>query len=80
MREFYQVYQAHAPSGGVSAVDGTEYATIEEARGAAEALTSGVDVFDLYDVAGQQMAYPAYWAQGVRVTREEDGVRYVEWI
>lgn len=80
MNEFYQVYQAHSPSGGVGAVDDMEYETLEEARGVAEALMSGVDVFDLYDVNGQQMAYPAYWAQGIRVLREEDGMRTIEFI
>lgn len=75
MSKFYQVYQAHSPSGGISAVDDTRYATLEEARGAAEALASGVSEFRTYVVGNKEYTFPAFWAQSMR---EHKGVIVLE--
>lgn len=66
MTKLYQVYQCHAPSGGISPVDDTTYETIEEARGAAEAMASEVSEFRVYQVGNQECKFPAFWAQAVR--------------
>ncbi|MHA2063096.1 MAG: hypothetical protein ACXABY_01825 [Candidatus Thorarchaeota archaeon] len=72
---FYQVYQSHSPSGGISPVDNTRYDTLEEARGAAEALMSEVSEFTLYNVGGQEITFPSYWPQPMS---EKDGLTFIE--
>lgn len=76
MSKYYQVCQCHSPSGGMSLVDETKYATLEEARGAAQALLSQVGKFQLYNVDGKSYAYPHYWAQGFNETI--NGVTHLE--
>jgi len=75
MTKFYQVYQCHSPSGGISAVDETRYSTSAEASGVAEAMTGEVSEFVTFDVGGSKYQYPAYWAQGMR---EEKGTLFME--
>ena len=61
----YQVFQCHAPSGGVTPVDPMMYDTLEEARGAAEALMLGVSEFNYYNVHGTECVYPQFWPQPI---------------
>jgi hypothetical protein len=79
---FYQVYQCHSPSGGMSAVDETRYATVEEARAVAEAMKGEVSDPVIYDLnmfgcKVSRVAYPTYWAQALR---DEGNFIYLEFM
>tara|TARA_R110002094_G_scaffold214658_1_gene185188 strand:- start:8128 stop:8367 length:240 start_codon:yes stop_codon:yes gene_type:complete len=68
MSKHYKVYQSHAPSGGISPVNDIEYATIEEARGAAEAMASETEVSYTHDFGGGNITtYPSFWAQSIGI-------------
>ena len=73
-KRFFQVYQCHAPSGGMSAVDETQYQTLEEARGAAEAMAMRVSEFHTHQIGKKKYTYPVFWAQPIDVV---DGMYYV---
>tara|TARA_R110002094_G_C4893744_1_gene209898 strand:- start:440 stop:697 length:258 start_codon:yes stop_codon:yes gene_type:complete len=75
MDSYYEVHQCHAPSGGVGPVDDTQYDTVEEARGAAEAMASETGVLYTHDFGGGKIStYPTFWAQRVDIV---DGIHYI---